>query len=117
MDREELDLVAVSYTHLDVYKRQDFLWQDFVDAIGEKGLEDCRWTPCYDCGACTDFGVEHVVAATSAPAGGSQGTGQDLSAGGVVPVRLLPTAPRGGPSGEGVRPFEAASVASSGGAR
>ena len=107
----------LAWDHISAGLHRDFLWQDFVDAIGEKGLEDCRWTPCYDCGACTDFGVEHVVAATSAPAGGSQGTGQDLSAGGVVPVRLLPTASRGGPSGEGVRPFEAASVASSGGAR
>ena len=80
------------------------------------GLEDCRWTPCYDCGACTDFGVEHVVAANVPPAGGSQGTWQDLSEGGVVPVRLLPTRPRpglerGGPRHRG-RP-----VASSRGAR
>ena len=28
----------------------------------EVGLEDCRWTPCYDCGACTGYGIEHVVA-------------------------------------------------------
>ena len=44
-------------------------------------VEDCRWTPCYDCGACTGFGLEHVVASPVPPAGGSQGTGQDLSVG------------------------------------
>ena len=36
---------------------------------------DCRWTPCYDCGACTGYGIEHVVASAVPPAGGSQGTG------------------------------------------
>ena len=38
-------------------------------------IADCRWTPCYDCGVCTGYGIEHVVASPVAPAGGSQGTG------------------------------------------
>jgi len=42
----------------------------------EVGLPDCRWTPCYDCGACTGYGIEHIVASATPPAGGSQGTGQ-----------------------------------------
>jgi len=46
---------------------------------------------CYDCGACTGLGVEHVVASSVAPAGGSQGTGQDLLTGGAVPVHFRPT--------------------------
>ena len=107
----------LGWDHISAGLHRDFLWQDFLDAIGEKGLEDCRWTPCYDCGACTGYGVEHVVAATSPPAGGSQGTGQDLSAGGVVPVRLMPTAARNGLGREGVRDLEVVTVASSGGAR
>ena len=41
----------------------------------ESGVEDCRWTPCYDCGVCTGYGIEHVVASPVPPAGGSQGTG------------------------------------------
>ena len=52
------------------------------------GLEDCRWTPCYDCGACTTYGLEHQVASTQPPAGGSQGTGQGLDLGERVPVSL-----------------------------
>ncbi|MGO9343770.1 MAG: TIGR03960 family B12-binding radical SAM protein [Acidimicrobiales bacterium] len=107
----------LAWDHISAGLHRDFLWQDYMEAIGERGLEDCRWTPCYDCGACTGFGVEHVVAATSPPAGGSQGTGQDLSVAGVVPVRLVPTAARSGSSGQGVRALEGASVASSGGAR
>ncbi len=107
----------LAWDHISAGLHRDFLWQDYMDAVREQGLEDCRWTPCYDCGACTGFGIEHVVAANVPPAGGSQGTGQDLSAGGMVPVRLVPTPARIGPSREGVRDFEPASVASSGGAR
>jgi hypothetical protein len=51
--------------------------------------------PCYDCGACTGYGIEHVVASATPPAGGSQGTGQDLSRGGVVPVEIGPRRPVG----------------------
>ena len=70
------------------------------------GLEDCRWTPCYDCGACTGYGIEHVVASAVPPAGGSQGTGQDLGTGGVVPVALTarPGAGAAEPVGVGATP-------------
>ncbi len=80
---------ALAWDHLSAGLHRDFLWQDWQEALLEHGLEDCRWTPCYDCGACTGYGVEHVVALALAPAGGSQGTGQDLTDGGRVPVRLL----------------------------
>ena len=86
---------ALPWDHLSAGLHRDFLWQDWMDALASHGLEDCRWTPCYDCGACTGFGVEHVVASAVPPAGGSQGTGQDLSTGGQVPVRFLTTVPSG----------------------
>ena len=84
------------WDHLSAGLHKDFLWQDWRDALEEVGLEDCRWTPCYDCGACTGYGIEHVVASAVPPAGGSQGTGQDLQWGGEVPVALLPATPGGG---------------------
>jgi len=84
---------ALPWDHLSAGLHKDFLWQDWRDALAEVGLEDCRWTPCYDCGACTGYGIEHVVASAVPPAGGSQGTGQDLGAGGEVPVTLLPAKP------------------------
>jgi hypothetical protein len=77
------------WDHLSAGLHRDFLWQDFQEALSGHGLEDCRWTPCYACGACTGLSVEHVVASAVPPAGGSQGTGQDLSSAGAVPVRLL----------------------------
>jgi radical SAM family uncharacterized protein len=79
------------WAHITAGLHGDFLWDDWQSALAGSGLEDCRWTPCYDCGVCTGFGLEHVVASPVAPAGGSQGTGQDLSRGGDVPVALLPT--------------------------
>jgi radical SAM family uncharacterized protein len=80
---------VLPWDHLSAGLHRDFLWQDFQEALAEHGLEDCRWTPCYDCGACTGLGVEHVVASPVPPAGGSQGTGQDLTKAGAVPVHLV----------------------------
>jgi len=80
---------VLPWDHLSAGLHKDFLWQDWRDALNEVGLEDCRWTPCYDCGACTGYGIEHVVASAVPPAGGSQGTGMDTSRGAAVPVRLI----------------------------
>ncbi|MDZ4825377.1 MAG: TIGR03960 family B12-binding radical SAM protein [Actinomycetota bacterium] len=82
---------VLPWDHVTAGLHKDFLWQDWQAALAEHGLPDCRWTPCYDCGVCTDYALEHVVASPVAPAGGSQGTGQDWSSGGAVPVRLLPS--------------------------
>ena len=87
--REEGEILP--WDHLTAGLHKDFLWGDWLDALAESGVEDCRWTPCYDCGVCTGYGIEHVVASPIAPAGGSQGTGQDLERGGEVPVTLMPT--------------------------
>ena len=89
---------ALPWDHLSAGLHKDFLWQDWQDALAESGLEDCRWTPCYDCGACTGYGIEHVVASAVPPAGGSQGTGQDLLQPVPVPVRLLEARPLAGVS-------------------
>ena len=67
---------VLPWDHLSAGLHKDFLWQDWRDALNEVGLEDCRWTPCYDCGACTGYSIEHIVASAVPPAGGSQGTGQ-----------------------------------------
>lgn len=76
------------WDHLSAGLHKDFLWQDWRDALDEVGLEDCRWTPCYDCGACTGYGIEHVVASSVPPAGGSQGTAPTRSPRVVSPVSL-----------------------------
>jgi radical SAM family uncharacterized protein len=80
---------VLPWDHIAAGLHRDFLWQDWQAALAEHGLPDCRWTPCYDCGVCTDYALEHIVASPTPPAGGSQGTGQDLSHGGEVPVELV----------------------------
>jgi len=82
---------VLPWDHIAAGLHRDFLWQDWQAALDAHGLPDCRWTPCYDCGVCTDYALEHVVASSVPPAGGSQGTGQDLSRGGAVPVHVGPT--------------------------
>ncbi|MXW41769.1 MAG: TIGR03960 family B12-binding radical SAM protein [Acidimicrobiia bacterium] len=67
---------VLPWDHISAGLHKDFLWQDWRDGLNEVGLEDCRWTPCYDCGACTGYSIEHIVASAVPPAGGSQGTGQ-----------------------------------------
>ena len=79
---------VLPWDHIAAGLHHDFLWDDWQAALAEHGLPDCRWTPCYDCGVCTDYALEHVVASPLAPAGGSQGTGQDLGAGGGRPGPL-----------------------------
>jgi len=85
--RDESEVLP--WAHISAGLHPDFLWQDWRAALVGSGVEDCRWTPCYDCGVCTGYGLEHVVASPVAPAGGSQGTAQDLSSGGAVPVQLM----------------------------
>ncbi|MCP4958489.1 MAG: TIGR03960 family B12-binding radical SAM protein [Actinomycetia bacterium] len=77
---------VLPWQHIHAGLHADFLWQDWQDALDGHGIPDCRWTPCYDCGACTEYGVEHIVASPVPPAGGSQGTGQDTSPDVLVPV-------------------------------
>lgn len=93
--RHRAENEVLPWDHIAAGLHKDFLWQDWQAALAEHGLPDCRWTPCYDCGVCTEHALEHVVASPVPPAGGSQGTGQDLAAGGAVPVRFLGTKPAG----------------------
>jgi hypothetical protein len=99
--RHRSESEVLPWQHITAGLHPDFLWQDWQAALAGSGLEDCRWTPCYDCGVCTGFGIEHVVASATAPAGGSQGTGQDLSRGGWSPVKLQPRRPEPAVAGEG----------------
>jgi len=102
--RHRTEHEQLPWDHLSAGLHKDFLWQDWQDALAEVGLEDCRWTPCYDCGACTGYAIEHVVASATPPAGGSQGTGQEPGTPVPIPVTLsTKQRPDGaGPDGEPV---------------
>jgi radical SAM family uncharacterized protein len=57
-DYEEI----LPWDHLDAGLDRDWLWDDWVAAIGGEGVEDCRWSSCYDCGVCTTLGAEIQLA-------------------------------------------------------
>ncbi|MBO0812018.1 MAG: TIGR03960 family B12-binding radical SAM protein [Microlunatus sp.] len=43
---------VLPWDHLDAGLDRDWLWEDYQDALDEVELDDCRWTPCFDCGVC-----------------------------------------------------------------
>ena len=52
---------VLPWDHLDAGLDRDWLWQDWQDAVDPAGaaeVEDCRWTPCFDCGVCPAMGTE-----------------------------------------------------------
>jgi len=58
---------VLPWDHLDAGLDRDWLWQDWLDSIAPEGageVEDCRWTPCYECGVCPAMGTEIQVGPT-----------------------------------------------------
>ncbi|MBA2443725.1 MAG: TIGR03960 family B12-binding radical SAM protein [Nocardioidaceae bacterium] len=55
---------VLPWDHLDSGLDRDWLWEDWQNAVNEVEVEDCRWTPCFDCGVCPDMGTEIQVGPT-----------------------------------------------------
>ena len=52
---------VLPWDHLDAGLDRDWLWQDWqaaIDPAGAAEVEDCRWTPCFECGVCPAMGTE-----------------------------------------------------------
>jgi radical SAM family uncharacterized protein len=52
---------VLPWDHLDSGLDRDWLWEDWRSAVAAEGareVEDCRWTPCYECGVCPAMGTE-----------------------------------------------------------
>ena len=61
-DREQVEVLP--WDHLDSGLDRDWLWEDWQDALRETEVDDCRWTPCFDCGVCPQMGTEIQVGPT-----------------------------------------------------
>ena len=46
------------WDHLDAGLDKDWLWADWQNALDGREQDDCRWTPCFDCGVCPDLGTK-----------------------------------------------------------
>lgn len=57
--RERDEREALPWDHLDSGLDKAWLWEDWQDAQSDKELDDCRWSPCYDCGVCPGLSIEH----------------------------------------------------------
>ena len=61
-EREESEVLP--WDHLDSGLDKDWLWEDWQDALAEDEVEDCRWTPCFDCGVCPQMNTEIQIGPT-----------------------------------------------------
>ncbi len=57
---------VLPWDHLDSGLDKDWLWEDWLAALDPDAAEvdDCRWTPCYDCGVCPEMDTEIQVGPT-----------------------------------------------------
>ena len=66
-DRDQSEVLP--WDHLDSGLDKDWLWADWEDALAvadgaDIEVEDCRWTPCYDCGVCPQMDTEIQIGPT-----------------------------------------------------
>ena len=57
---------VLPWDHLDSGLDKQWLWDDWQDALGEFEQDDCRWTPCFDCGVCSNLGTDIQIGPTGA---------------------------------------------------
>src|SRR3954471_17072692 len=69
--RERAYAEVLPWDHLDSGLDKDWLWEDWEDALlaadpdaDSPEVEDCRWTPCYDCGVCPQMDTEIQIGPT-----------------------------------------------------
>jgi hypothetical protein len=55
---------VLPWDHIDSGLDRDWLWEDWQDALNEVEIEDCRWSPCFDCGVCPEMGTDIQVGPT-----------------------------------------------------
>ncbi len=59
--RERTRDEVLPWEHLDSGLDPDWLWDDWQDALSDREQDDCRWTPCFDCGVCPSTGTDIEV--------------------------------------------------------
>lgn len=55
---------ALPWDHLDSGLDKEWLWSDWQEALAGCEVDDCRWTPCFDCGVCPTMDTEIQVGPT-----------------------------------------------------
>jgi radical SAM superfamily enzyme YgiQ (UPF0313 family) len=60
-DRDEV----LPWDHLDSGLDKEWLWEDWQASLSEDEVEDCRWTPCFDCGVCDQMNTSIQIGPTA----------------------------------------------------
>jgi radical SAM family uncharacterized protein len=55
--RERTRSEVLPWDHLDSGLDEEWLWSDWQEALDEREIDDCRWSPCFDCGVCPTMGT------------------------------------------------------------
>ena len=55
--RERTHAEVLPWDHLDSGLDKEWLWEDWQAALDADSVEDCRWSPCSDCGVCDQMGT------------------------------------------------------------
>lgn len=56
--RERDRTEVLPWDHLDSGLDIEWLWEDWQAALDEESVDDCRWSPCFDCGVCGQLGTQ-----------------------------------------------------------
>jgi radical SAM family uncharacterized protein len=62
--RERAEDEVLPWDHLDSGLDKQWLWRDWRDALEQHEQDDCRWTPCFDCGVCPSMDTQIQVGPT-----------------------------------------------------
>ncbi len=62
--RERFEDEVLPWDHLDSGLDKQWLWDDWQDSMTEFEQDDCRWTPCFDCGVCPTMGTDIQIGPT-----------------------------------------------------
>jgi radical SAM family uncharacterized protein len=62
--RERDEHEVLPWDHLDSGLDKEWLWQDWQDSLREFEQDDCRWTPCFDCGVCPSMDTQIQIGPT-----------------------------------------------------
>ncbi|MBA8825384.1 radical SAM family uncharacterized protein [Saccharopolyspora lacisalsi] len=65
--RERTAEEVLPWDHLDSGLDKEWLWTDWTDALHGREQDDCRWTPCFDCGVCPTMGTDIEVGPSGRP--------------------------------------------------
>ncbi|MQA12080.1 MAG: TIGR03960 family B12-binding radical SAM protein [Pseudonocardiaceae bacterium] len=67
-EREETEVLP--WDHLDSGLDKEWLWADWQDSLEGNEQDDCRWTPCFDCGVCPSMDTDiQIGPSQSGPSG------------------------------------------------